>query len=157
MYSESGKVVVGYQGIGKSTLSFHNNRVIDLESSHFFVDGKRADNWYIPYCNIARALCRQGYIVCVSSHKVVRDELVRKPADNQVIVCPSPELKEKWIRCLRYRYEQNDSTKNFKALRNAEDCYDENIADLIKQEEFEHIVIEDMNYDLSNLLKLNMR
>jgi ABC-type proline/glycine betaine transport system ATPase subunit len=65
MYLEEyGKVVVGYQGIGKSTLAFHNNRVIDLESSNFFVDGERPANWHIIYCNIARALCKQGYIVC---------------------------------------------------------------------------------------------
>ena len=78
MYSEYGKVVVGYQGIGKSTLAFHNNRVIDLESSNFFVDGERPANWHIIYCKIARALCKQGYIVCVSSHKEVREELANK-------------------------------------------------------------------------------
>ena len=157
MFEGYGKVIVGYQGIGKSTLAFHNNRVIDLESSCFFVDGKRADNWYIPYCNIARCLCKQGYIVCVSSHKEVREELAKKPASNQVIVYPSLALKDKWIDKLRYRYEQCDSSKNFKALKNAEQCYEANISDLMEQNGFEHIVIRDMNYDLAILLKLNTR
>ena len=35
---ETGKVVVGYQGVGKSALAFHHIQVIDLESSNFFVD-----------------------------------------------------------------------------------------------------------------------
>lgn len=157
MYSEYGKVVVGYQGIGKSTLAFHNNRVIDLESSNFFVDGERPANWYIIYCKIARALCKQGYIVCVSSHKEVREELAKKPAVNQVVIFPALQLKDNWIKKLRNRYEQCDSSKNFKALRNAEQNYDQNIMDLMKQDGFEHIAIQDMNYDLANLLQLNTR
>lgn len=157
MYSEYGKIIVGYQGIGKSTLAFHNNRVIDLESSNFFVDGERPANWYIIYCKIARALCKQGYIVCVSSHKEVREELAKKPAVNQVVVFPALQLKDNWIKKLRNRYEQCDSSKNFKALRNAEQNYDQNIMDLMKQDGFEHIAIQDMNYDLANLLQLNTR
>ena len=84
MYSEYGKVVVGYQGIGKSTLAFHNNRVIDLESSHFFVGNERVDDWYIPYCNIARALCRQGYIVCISTLAEFW-ELITYPDENEFL------------------------------------------------------------------------
>ena len=158
MYLEDrGKIIVGYQGIGKSTLAFHNVEVIDLESSNFFIDGVRQGDWFKAYCNIARSLCRQGYVVCISSHKEVREELAKNPATHQIIVCPSLSLKDKWIDKLRYRYEQCDSSKNFKALRNAEDCYDSNIKDLMTQEGFEHILIEDMNYDLSNLLELNAR
>lgn len=154
---ESGKVVVGYQGIGKSTLAFHNIQVIDLESSNFFVDGVRQGDWFKAYCNIARDLCRQGYIVCISSHKEIREELAKKPAANQVIVFPALSLKDDWIKKLRYRYEQCDSSKNFKALRNAEKNYEQNIMDLMTQDGFEHIAIQDMNYDLANLLQLNTR
>lgn len=156
-FTEYGTVIVGYQGVGKSTLSFHNPRVIDLESSTFFVDGKRSDDWYITYCNIARALCRQGFVVCVSSHKVVREELRNKPAMNQMIVYPSLALREKWINNLRFRYEQSSTEKNYKAYQNALYQYDENIADLMNQEGFIHVEISDMNYDLSSLLKLNQR
>ena len=144
MYSEYGKIVVGYQGIGKSTLAFHNNRVIDLESSNFFVDGERPANWYIIYCKIARALCKQGYIVCVSSHKEVREELARNPASKQVIVYPTLALKEAWIAKLRYRFDETQSMKDFKALRNAEDCFDKNIIDLENQEGFEKIGTSDV-------------
>ena len=154
---ETGKVVVGYQGVGKSALAFHHIQVIDLESSNFFVDGVRQGDWYKAYCNIARSLCRQGYIVCVSSYKEVREELARKPAEKQVIVFPSLSLKEKWINMLRYRYERCDTSKNYKAWRNAVDCYESNITDLMKQEGFEHIEIPDMNYNLANLLEIDTR
>jgi hypothetical protein len=157
MYSEYGKVVVGYQGIGKSTLAFHNNLVIDLESSNFFVDGERPANWYIIYCKIARALCKQGYIVCVSSHKEVREELARNPASKQVIIYPTHILKDKWIAKLRYRYEETQSAKDFKALKNAENCFDNNITDLENQENFDKIGFSTMDYNLADLLELNRR
>ena len=157
MYSEYGKVVVGYQGVGKSTLAFHNNRVIDLESSNFFVDGERPANWHIIYCNIARALCKQGYIVCISSHKEVREELARRPASKQVIVYPTRALKDAWIVKLRYRFDETQSMKDFKALKNAEDCFDKNIIDLENQEGFERIGFSTMDYDLADLLELNRR
>ena len=68
-------IIIGYQGIGKSTLANCNLNYVDLESSNFYIDGKRADDWYKPYCKIAEHLSQQGYYVFVSSHKVVRDEL----------------------------------------------------------------------------------
>ena len=154
---ETGKIIVGYQGVGKSALAFHHIQVIDLESSNFFVDGVRQGDWYKAYCNIARSLCRQGYIVCVSSHKEVREELARKPAEKQVIVFPSLSLKEKWINMLSYHYERCDTSKNYKAWRNAVDCYESNITDLMKQQGFEHIEIPDMNYNLANLLEIDTR
>lgn len=156
-FQQQGMIIVGYQGVGKSTLAFHNNRVIDLESSNFFVDGERPENWHIIYCNIARALCKQGYIVCISSHKEVREELARHPASKQVIVYPTRALKDAWIAKLRYRYEETQSIKDFKALRNAEDCFDENITDLANQKGFEKISIGTMNYNLADLLELNRR
>ena len=39
-------IIVGYQGIGKSSISNPDTRCIDLESGNFFVDGKRPDDWY---------------------------------------------------------------------------------------------------------------
>lgn len=154
---EYGRIVIGYQGIGKSTLSFHNNRVIDLESSNFFVDGVRPKYWYIMYYNIAKSLYKQGYVVCLSSHKEVRDWFTLNPVGNQVIVYPSHTLKEQWIKKLRNRFEQTQSMKDFKAFRNADDCFDENITDLENQPGFEKICFDSMDYDLSDLLKLNVR
>lgn len=148
----NGCIIVGYQGVGKSTLAFHNKNVIDLESSNFFVNGKRDEKWYIPYCNIARSLARQGYVVCISSHLEVREELKRNPANRQIIVYPALSLEDVWVKSLKNRYEQIKSDKNLKALKNAEQCYRENIIDLSNQQGFEKIEITSMDYNLRDAL-----
>ena len=68
-------IIIGYQGIGKSTLANIDNAYIDLESSNFWHKGERYDNWYIYYGKIAESLSRQNYNVFTSSHREVRDYL----------------------------------------------------------------------------------
>ena len=115
-------IVIGYQGIGKSTLAGRNNKFIDLESSNFWIDGKRADDWYKPYCKIAEHLSQQGYIVFTSSHEVVRKQL--EDSDEIVVLAfPSAELKWEWIAKLEKRYEESGLEKDYKALMNAKDRY----------------------------------
>ena len=46
-----GLIVIGYQGIGKSSIGGKYN-CIDLESSNFYIDDKRDNDWYKIYCNI---------------------------------------------------------------------------------------------------------
>ena len=81
-------IIIGYQGIGKSTLANKNINYIDLESSNFFIDGKRQENWFIIYCNIANHLSEQGKNVFVSSHEVVRESL-KYSKEKVVVVYPS--------------------------------------------------------------------
>lgn len=150
-------IIVGYQGIGKSTLAGNNN-CIDLESGNFWVLNKetgcadRADNWYIPYCQIANHLSEQGYTVFVSSHEVVRKEL-EKSKEKVVVVFPSIELKDKWIEKLRNRYETTGLIKDFKALANAEERYEANITEL-KHGNLKFYEIKDINYLLDNIIDL---
>lgn len=125
-------IIVGYQGIGKSTISDFTTSTIDLESGNFWVDGKRDDNWYKVYVNIAEHLSNQGYRVFLSSHKIVREELNSRGVPF-VVICPSLEMKEKWINKLMTRYMQSGKDKDFKAWKNAEQCYDENIKDLMSE------------------------
>jgi ABC-type oligopeptide transport system ATPase subunit len=139
-------IIIGYQGIGKSTLSQSNIRYIDLESGNFFIDGYRAINWYEIYCNIAEHLSQQGYTVFVSSHKAVRDRLKR--SKERVVCCfPSLELKHEWINKLYERYKESGLTKDCKAYKNAKQRYTENIYE-IKNEGFENIMLTSMNYNL---------
>lgn len=122
-------IVIGYQGIGKSSLAGRNHRFIDLESGNFWVDGKRADDWYKPYCQIAEHLSQQGYIVFTSSHEVVREQL-KNSNELIVVVYPSLELKSEWISKLQERYDRTGLQKDYKALMNAIDRYDDNIKEL---------------------------
>lgn len=142
-------IIIGYQGIGKSTIAGKYN-CIDLESGNFWVDGKRADDWYIPYCQIANHLSEQGYTVFVSSHAVVREEL-KKSKEIVVVVCPTLNLEEQWITKLEARYHQTASTKDFKALMNAKDRYKENITELITSGFCVRIIL-DMDYSLIDIV-----
>ena len=141
-------IYVGYQGIGKSSISGKNN-CIDLESSNFWVDNKRVDSWYKIYVNVAEHLSNQGYKVFMSSHKNVREELNKRKIEFKVIM-PSIFLKEQWIKRLQQRYDKSQLYKDYKALMNAKECYEENIEDLLQEN---HIIqIQDINYDLNNLI-----
>lgn len=141
-------IVIGYQGIGKSTLAGRNNRFIDLESGNFWVDGKRADDWYKPYCQIAEHLSQQGYIVFISSHEVVRKQL-ENSSEVVVVVYPSIELKDEWIDKLEERYAISKLEKDYKALMNAVDRYEENIKELSESNhKYCKVTLTKMDYDL---------
>lgn len=144
-------IIIGYQGIGKSTLANPHLGYIDLESSNFFVDGKRDENWYKVYCSIAKHLSQQGFKVFISSHEVVRREL-KGCNEDVVVIYPDLKLKDEWIEKLRLRYENMLRDKDYKAWKYAEDRYEDNIKALMAEDSFDHIVIEDMNYSLRWLL-----
>ena len=162
-------IIVGYQGIGKSTLAnkkigvLKSHSYIDLESGNFFRYNsggtlEREERWYKSYCNIAIHLHGQGFNVFTSSHAAVRQELLARMAQTHeikkldvVIVAPSLKLKSSWIEKLKDRYETSKSEKDYKAYKNAEDCYTSNIKDLTN-DVFPAIVITDMDYDLYDML-----
>lgn len=149
-------IVIGYQGIGKSTLAGTAN-CIDLESGNFWIEGKRDPEWYKPYCNIALHLHRQGYVVFTSSHEVVREYLkkIATPEErNCIFVCyPEPELKDAWIHKLKERYEDTKLDKDYKAWKNAEDRFDENIKE-IAWCGFKRIHLDTMQYDLLDEIRI---
>ena len=144
-------IVVGYQGIGKSTLAKNHFQCVDLESSNFFVDGKRDDNWYKVYANIAKHLSEQGKIVFMSSHKVIREYMNEQNIEFTVI-CPSLELKYKWLKKLESRYEDTKKDKDYRAWQNAVSGYDEQIKDLMKEKNV--IVLESTAYNLGDSVNL---
>lgn len=138
-------IIIGYQGIGKSTLAGKRN-CIDLESGNFWVDGKRDEKWYIPYCQIANHLSQQGFTVFVSSHEVVRNEL-KKSEEKVYVVCPSLELRGHWLHKLKERYSNSGLRKDLVAYKNAEDRYSENIQELMNSG-FDVVVLDGMDYSL---------
>lgn len=147
-------IIIGYQGIGKSTLAGKYN-CIDLESGNFWVNGKRADDWYVPYCQIANHLSEQGYTVFVSSHEVVRKEL-EKSKEKVWVVCPALDLQVPWIEKLEERYLRTKLDKDYKALKNAEDRYIENIMEIVTSG-FPVFYINDMDYDLCSVIGIDKK
>ena len=144
-------IIIGYQGIGKSTLANKNNEYIDLESGNFWHNGIRPFDWYIYYCNIAEHLSKQGYNVFVSSHEVVRKRLKNS---SEIVICiyPSILLADQWTKKLKQRYNQSHLEKDYKAWKNAEDKYHVNISELMMCG-IPHIEIDSLNYDLKNLIE----
>lgn len=149
-------IVIGYQGIGKSSLSGRHG-CIDLESSNFYVDGKKPDNWYVMYCNVAFDLSKQGYKVFTASHQPVRDYFGEHNETNEKIcTChPSVALKDEWINKLYERYFIERTDKNLRALRNAQERYADNIQEIMDDAVkygFIDIEIPSMDYSLFNLV-----
>lgn len=146
-------IIIGYQGIGKSSLARSSANVIDLESGCFWNGNYRPDDWYVYYCQVAIDLSEQGNTVFTSSHLVVRNYLASLPKNELIAVCyPSLELKDEWIEKLRIRYEQTKLSKDEKAWARASLCYEADITELILSP-FDEIEIDSMFYDLHQLIR----
>lgn len=153
-----GAIVVGYPGVGKTTVSTDKVEFIDLESKCFYINKQRDTKWYIAYCNVAIDLASQGYTVFVSSHESVQKYLnCISPLCIQLSCCvPSLDLKEEWIEKLRLRYEESGIQADYKAYIRAKDHYDEDITQLL-QNFSDVILITNMVYDLEELLGVSKK
>ena len=140
-------IIIGYPGIGKSTLAGKDHKYIDLESSNFRINGERSDNWYKPYCKVAEDLSKQGYIVFVSCHSVVREAL-RGSGEDVAVAFPAGSLEKEWIAKLRDRYEETNSYKDRMAYERARDHFYEDIVDLCGCDIPYKMWLNDMGYDL---------
>lgn len=141
-------IIIGYPGIGKSTLAGRYKEYIDLESSNWnSPDNTKPDNWWWSYGKVAEDLSRQGYRVFVSCHPQVQKYF--EESNEYVMVCyPSLHMKDDWTLKLAHRYEQDRSMKNLAALNNVDLFYDKQIKAL-DESVFKHkCVLKDMNYTL---------
>lgn len=114
-------IIIGYPGIGKSTLAGRESGCIDLESSDFkqlFPDGK----WVEPYCMMAEILARQGFTVFVSSHEAVRSCFHNRETPNVGMIYPSLDLRHEWIHKLLERANLSHLEKDTMAYKRAEAC-----------------------------------
>ena len=149
-------VVVGYPGVGKSTLVQHRANCIDLESSCF---DKSNTNWYKDYCNVAVDLHKQGNIVLVSNHELVYKELGSKEELEQsdlVFIFPCLQLGNDWIMKLRERYEKYSTRKNELAYFRARNNYLQDINSLIhfiKENNYRYCCIDSMHYQLDYIVR----
>ena len=155
---DRGLIIIGYQGIGKSSFASSHNKTIDLESSNFKVDGERDDNWYVIYCRIAVSLAKQGYIVFTSSHQVVVEEFMKYSNRDDdysiVIVYPHPSLGNKWVEKLRQRWIADmKNEKNHIAYEDAKENFQDEIYWLASQNELPCISIKTMDYVFSRIVE----
>ena len=152
-------IIVGYPGIGKSSVCGVGSGIIDLESSYF--NNHLGDNWERRYVNVAIDLSRQGFIVCTSCHAGVIKQLKEQLKEDKIfIVFPDPRLKEPWLKKLRNRYyttnkyEHDDwwNEKNYRALKRAEEFFDHDILQL-QNSDLNKVMIISMDYDLKQVIE----
>ena len=147
-------IIIGYKGIGKSSATDNLDNCIDLESSNFWVNGKRSDDWYIIYAHIAEHLSAQGNIVFTSSHQLLRDYLAKNTTEKVVEIYPSLKIEEDWINRLKYRYITNPNTKNKRALDGAQGYYQDNIESFMNDTgHFMYIELRTANYKLEDVIE----
>jgi len=143
-------IVIGYQGIGKSTICKDNPKYIDFESSALKLFGRRPPNWELLYCQMAIWLSKQGYVVFTSSHKEVREML--KGCDEYCIaIVPTLGLKNEWCTKLKRRYEESGLEKDKLALLNANERYEDNIKEIMDDVP-DTFLIDSMDYDLKQIV-----
>lgn len=146
-------IIVGYKGIGKSTLAKTDDNVIDLDSTCFdFFDKDgvygKPEKWFIFYCQMAEHLSEQGHVVFVSSQPEVREYLGLHCNEPVCAIFPDRSLKDEWIDKIAHTESYEREISNF----------DKNIQDM-KWEVHpacryfkDYEVIKDMNYSLAKLV-----
>lgn len=141
-------IVIGYPGIGKSTITKDNVGYIDYEASLF----QKEDDWAEMYVRGAVNLSKMGNVVFVSSHKEVQDLLINC-SEKVVVVYPALQLHDFWIDKLRARYDKSHSQYDYKALMRCVSNYCEDILAL-RETGFENkLEIKTEEYNLEELLK----
>ena len=141
-------IIIGYPGIGKSTLAGRESGCIDLESSDFkelFPVGQ----WVVPYCTMAENLAKQGFTVFVSSHAEVRAQFFMRKTPCVVLIYPALELEEEWYERVMKRSWHTRSDKDGRSYVRVCDHYKEDITALMEESRyFTAYVIESMDYIL---------
>lgn len=152
-------IIFGYQGIGKSSLanSPAGALYIDLESSMFRtpMHPERSEDWFQAYGNIVCDLDKQGKFVFSACHQQIRDYIASEKNIKDVVaaICyPSLELREEWLYRLRQRWMDTQLPKDKAALDFAEASYSSSIKTLDKDTDYDHIILNNMNYNLMNIL-----
>lgn len=152
-------IIFGYQGIGKSSLANSPSGVlyIDLESSMFRtpMHPERSEDWFQAYGNIVCDLDKQGKFIFSACHQQIRDYIASEKDLKGVVaaICyPSLELREEWLYRLRQRWMDTQLPKDKAALDFAEASYSSSIKALNKDTDYDHIILNNMHYDLMNIL-----
>lgn len=141
-------IIIGYPGVGKSTVSKRSITYVDLDSSIFNKENK---DWEKEYVKTAEQLSSEGHVVFVSSHKKVQ-ELLTNSKEKILVIYPALRLHDFWIEKLRDRYIRTEKPEYYRALQRCVSHYCEDILGL-KALPFDQLKIDTEVYDLEALLE----
>lgn len=116
-------IIIGYLGVGKSTVSNKNPNYIDFDSSMF----PKEEGWEKDYVERAEALSEQGFTVFVSAHKAVQDLLLNSK-EKIIVVYPAVGMRHSWIKKLSDRYDKTQFESDKRALERCVECFSFDIA-----------------------------
>lgn len=150
-------ILLGYPGVGKSTLARDakaTGGMVDLESSWLRTKQGRPGNWEEIYCQIAKGISKQGYLVMAPTHNSIIETLAKKEFNDmtKILVYPSLELEDEWKAKLQIRAYEAPTEANIRASDRVMYHYREDIKALSEIPDSYHIEIQDLNYRLSHLL-----
>lgn len=135
-YKNQGAIICGFAGIGKSYYAKMSARVVDLESTPFQKDWK-------TYVRVAKHMRNHGYIVLVSCHKELREELYRQRIEYFVAL---PRKQDKGIYILRY-ISRSDSVSFIK-------LFEENFDEFCQSYDWENVIEIPGDTYLSNVVQV---
>lgn len=115
-------IFCGYAGVGKSTAAKLIKGVVDLESTPFQKD-------WVTYARVAKHMSDNGYIVLVSCHKELREELHRIGALYAVVFPDKTKHRQEY----KIRYERRGNTPEF--IKTQMDNWDEWVGDVLSWED----------------------
>ena len=157
-------ILVGYYGIGKSTLCERNPTFIDLESKFFrdrgndagWLGGKKGLNNYIWLIKTFNDSKRH---VFVSSDSEIRFALLNEEGINRddiVYICPEKTLKDIWLSKLYKRWIDTSDKKDWFSYIHATKKYADDIESM-KRDHIKTIWIKDAEYDLNDLISKGVK
>lgn len=132
------RIICGFAGIGKSTF-MRMSDYVDLESTPF------AKNWDI-YSDVAMHMAKNGHRVMLSCHKELRDMLLAKGADFEVII-PRIEDKEEYLK----RYVERGNTEQF--IKLFEDKWEDFINEILADSDKMNVTVLGKNEYLSDYVE----
>lgn len=146
-------IITGYPCIGKSSIDVSANPfiVIDFDSGYFKNYDSVDPNWHKIYVDQARDLLRQGFVVLISSNRLVLSRLAELN-EPFAMVFPGLELEEEMIERATNRFNLDSSPVNHRALRRIVDHYREDIKMLMNTPCRAQYILKDTDYSLAEVL-----
>ena len=156
-------VIIGFPAIGKSSYqkdqarftTWEGPRCIDLESSDFV----KCPNWEVSYANTAIDLTNQGFDVFCSSHKLVREALLKKKEDGELdklfIIYPSIIVYDAWLTRCKNRYYTTKLEKDSRSLARVQNFFQADVMELdeeVKAGKYTDAYVIDGPYSLNRII-----